>query len=71
MNVKIIFKIHSQQKKNWISSIRFFNVYILQLKSIGNKHDVYRDKDCIKKFFESLRKHAIKIINLKINKWSY
>ena len=41
------------------------------MKSIGNKHDVYRGKDCIKKFFESLRKHAVKIINLKINKWSY
>ena len=35
------------------------------LKSIENKHDVYRGKDCMKKFCESLRKHAMKIINSK------
>ena len=29
-----------------------------------NKHDVYKGKDCMKKFCESLREHAIKIINL-------
>ena len=30
---------------------------------MGNRHDVYRGKDCIKKFCESLREHAmIKII---------
>ena len=29
-------------------------------KSIEKKHDAYRSKDCIKKFFESLREHAIK-----------
>ena len=28
-----------------------------------NKHDVYRGKDCMKKFCEFLREHAIKIIN--------
>ena len=28
-----------------------------------NKHDVYKGKDCMKKFCESLREHAIKIIN--------
>ena len=54
-------------------------------KSIEYKHDVYRDKDCMKKTCESLRKHAIQqnsrnhmkiqksVIfvkkNLKINKW--
>ena len=32
-------------------------------RSIENKHDVYRGKDCKKKFCESLREHAIKIIN--------
>ena len=32
-------------------------------RSIGNKHDVYRSIECIKKFCESLRQHAIKIIN--------
>ena len=28
-----------------------------------NKHDVYKGKDCMKKFCESLREHAIKINN--------
>ena len=27
-------------------------------KIIENKHDVYRSKDCVKKFCESLREHA-------------
>ena len=31
-------------------------------KSIENKHDVYRCKDCVKKFCESLREHTMKII---------
>ena len=31
-------------------------------RSVENKHDVYRSKDCIKFFFESLRQHATKII---------
>ena len=31
-------------------------------------HGVYRDKDCMKKFCESLREHAIKIINFKRKK---
>ena len=37
-------------------------------KDIENKHNAYRGKDCIKKFYESLRELAIKIINLKIKK---
>ena len=32
-------------------------------KSIENKHDVNTGKDCMKKFCESVREHAIKIIN--------
>ena len=28
---------------------------ISPFKDIENKHDLYRDKDCMKKFFESLR----------------
>ena len=28
-------------------------------------HDIYRVKDCMKKFCESLRKHGMKIINFK------
>ena len=37
-------------------------------KNIENKHDVYRGKDCMKKFCESLRDHAMKIINFKKKK---
>ena len=36
---------------------------ILSFKSIENKHDVYRGNNCIKKFCESLREHAMEIIN--------
>ena len=41
---------------------------ISSFKSIQNKHDVYRDKDCMKKFCESLREHTMKIINSKKKK---
>ena len=37
-------------------------------RSIENEHDVYRGKDWIKKFCESLREHAMKIINFKKKK---
>ena len=36
--------------------------------SIKNKHNIYRGKDCMKNFFELLRKHAMKIINFKKKK---
>ena len=32
-------------------------------KGIENKHDIYRGKDCMKKFCKSLREHAIKIVS--------
>ena len=32
----------------------------LSFKSRENKHDVYRGKDFMKKFCESVRKHAMK-----------
>ena len=41
---------------------------ISSFKSIENKHDVYRGKDCMKKFCRSLREHTMKIINFKENK---
>ena len=41
---------------------------ISSFKIILNKHDVYRGKDCMKKFCESLREHAMKIINFKKKK---
>ena len=41
---------------------------IFSFRSIENKHDTYRGKDCMKKFCEFLGNHTIKIINFKKNK---
>ena len=37
-------------------------------RSIENKHDVYRGRDCMKKFCEYLREHAMKILISKRKK---
>ena len=41
---------------------------ITAFRSIENKHDVYRGKDCMKYFCEFLREHAMKIISFKKKK---
>ena len=41
---------------------------ISSFSSKENKHDVYRGKDCMKKFYESFREHAMKIIGFKNKK---
>ena len=41
---------------------------ISSFRSIENKHDIYRSKNCMKKFCESLREHAMKMINFKKKK---
>ena len=41
---------------------------ISSFKIIENKHDTYRGKNCIKKFCEFFREHAMKINNLKKKK---
>ena len=41
---------------------------ISSLRSIENKHDVYRGKECMKRFGECLRVHAMKIINFEMKK---
>ena len=38
---------------------------IFSFRSIDNKHDVYRGNGCMKKICDSLREHAMKIINFK------
>ena len=38
---------------------------ISSFRSIENKHDVYRGKDCMKKVCELLREYAMKMINFK------
>ena len=45
---------------------------ISSFRSIENKHDVYRGKDCMKRFSEFFREHTMKTINSKEEKkWSY
>ena len=44
---------------------------ILSFRSIENKYHVYRGKDCMKNFCESLREHTMKIINFQNKKRSY
>ena len=34
-----------------------------ELHSTKNKHDCYRDKDCMERFCKNLKEHATKIIN--------
>ena len=41
---------------------------ISSIRSIENKNDVHRGKDCMKKFYEFLREHATEIINFKKKK---
>ena len=41
---------------------------ISSFKNIENKHDLYRAKDCMKKFLESLREHVREVINYKNKK---
>ena len=38
---------------------------ISSFRSIENKHDVFRGKDCMKRFCEFLREHAMKIIDFR------
>ena len=38
---------------------------ISSFRSIENKHDVCKDKDCMKNFCEYLREHAMKISSFK------
>ena len=38
---------------------------ISSIRQIENKHDVYRGKDCIKKFCESLKRKKMKLLTKK------
>ena len=44
---------------------------ISPFKNIENKHDVYKGKDYIKKFCESLREYPMKVINFKKKKHKF
>ena len=65
MDVKIIPEKSSTTKVNEHIPSGFSMSTISSFKSIKNKHDVCRGKDCMKKFCESLREHAMKITNFK------
>ena len=41
---------------------------VSSFKDQENKHGVYRGRDCMKRFCESLREYAMKIISFKIKK---
>ena len=65
MDAKIILKIRLQQMQANVLHQAFSMYIISSFKSVENKNDVYRDKDCIKKFYRFLRESALKIINPK------
>ena len=44
---------------------------ISPFKKIGNKHEVYRGKDCMKRFCESLREQAMEMLISKRRKLTY
>ena len=44
---------------------------ISSFRTIENKYDVYRGSNCMKKFCQFLREHAIKKIAFKKKYWSY
>ena len=68
MDVKIILKNSSTTKISEHIPSDLSMPKLSSFKSRDNKHDVYRGKDCMKKFCESLREHAVKIINFKTKK---
>ena len=45
-----------------------FSMSIISFKEIQNKHDINRDRDCLKKFCESLRNYAMNIIHFEKQK---
>ena len=47
---------------------RFSMSTISSFRSIEDQHDLYRGKDCMKKFCELLWEHTMKIINFKKKK---
>ena len=50
--------------KSWGIFLSGFSIStISSFKDIGDKHDLYKGKYYIRKFFESLKKHTVKVIN--------
>ena len=57
----------STNKVSKYISSGFSKSRISSFRRMENRNDVYRAENCFKKFCESLREHAMKIINLKKN----
>ena len=55
MDLKIILTIHLQQKLVKIFHLVFSISTILSFKNLENKHDIYRGKNCMKKFCEGMQ----------------
>ena len=65
MDAEIILNLSTRKVSKHIpSSFSMSTIYLL--RSIENRHDVYKGKDCMKKFCGFLRKQAIKIILKKM-----
>ena len=58
----------STTKVNEHIPLGFSMSIISSFRTIENNHDVYRSKDCMTRFCEFLRNHAMKIINSKKKK---
>ena len=61
MDVKIILEILSTAKISEHIPSGFSMSTISSFRSIENKHDVYRGKDCMKRFCKFLKEHLMKI----------
>ena len=68
MDVKIVSENSSAAKLGKYITSDFSMSTILSSKSIESKDDVYRGKDFMKGFCESLRVHAMEVINFKKKK---
>ena len=56
---------HNKSRQSSIFHQIFQCLQKSSFKKIEDKHEVNRDKRCMKKFCKSLREYAVKIINFK------
>ena len=67
MDAKIVLNSSTTKVSEHIPS-GFSMSAISSFRSIESKHGVYRGKDYMKKFYEFLKEHTMKIINFKKKK---
>ena len=68
MDVRIILINSSATKVSKNIPSGFSITTISSFRSIENKHDVHRGKDCMEKYCKFSKEHAIKLINFKEKK---